>query len=220
MLTHEPGDTEVGAELRPILLDPATGELSPPHRGAAVRRRQGRARRHASSAPALARGAVVVTDRYVDSTLAYQGAGRDLADARSSGGALGDRRPAPAPHRAARRRAAATGWPGSRSRDRIEAESLAFHERVRESFLELAAADPEHYLVVDAAAAGDEIAAEIRRGSRRCSARPSAASRTTRSMPDERATTSSAEDRRRRLSVAGRPGAVIATLAAGGRRPA
>ena len=79
LVTHEPGDTEVGQKLRKIVLDPATGDIS--HRTEALLYAADKAE-HVDTvvAPALARGAVVVTDRYVDSTLAYQGAGRDLAD--------------------------------------------------------------------------------------------------------------------------------------------
>jgi len=111
--------------------------------------------------PALARGAVVVTDRYVDSTLAYQGAGRDLlardvekvarwatADLRPHLTVLLDLPPD-------------LGLGRSASADRLEAEPLVFHERVREAFRQLAAADPDHYLVVDASHDSAAIAAAI-----------------------------------------------------------
>ena len=77
LLTFEPGDTEVGKELRRIVLDPATGELS--DRTEALLYAADKAE-HVDHVvlPALARGEVVITDRYVDSTLAYQGAGRTL----------------------------------------------------------------------------------------------------------------------------------------------
>ena len=96
LLTHEPGDTEVGKKVRADRARPGHRRARRPHRGAALRRRQGRARRDASSLPALARGAVVVTDRYVDSTLAYQGAGRAIPDdelERVARWATGDLRP-------------------------------------------------------------------------------------------------------------------------------
>jgi dTMP kinase len=112
--------------------------------------------------PALERGAVVITDRYVDSALAYQGAGRDLTRAeleRVTRWATHNLRPNltvvldidPA-----------DGHRRFDSRDRLESEPLAFHERVRASFLDLAAADPEHYVVVDAAGEPDAVAAAIR----------------------------------------------------------
>jgi dTMP kinase len=105
---------------------------------------------------------VVVTDRYVDSTLAYQGAGRALADReveRVARWATADLRPhltvlLDLPPQ--------QGMSRFRERDRIEGESLEFHERVREGFLHLAGLVPEHYLVVDARRPVEEIAAAIR----------------------------------------------------------
>ena len=80
LLTHEPGDTPVGAEVRRIVLDPQTGELA--DRTEALLYAADKSEHiHAVVRPALARGEVVVTDRYVDSTLAYQGAGRSLDSA-------------------------------------------------------------------------------------------------------------------------------------------
>ena len=109
----------------------------------------------------LERGEVVVTDRYVDSTLAYQGAGRSLPvseveqvarwatqDLRPHLTVVLDPEPAP-------------GLGRFEGRDRIEGESLEFHQRVRESFVAMAAADPEHYLVLDARAPVEEVAAAV-----------------------------------------------------------
>ncbi len=161
VLTHEPGDTEVGRQLRRIVLDPATGDIS--DRTETLLYAADKAE-HVDRvvAPALARGAVVVTDRYVDSTLAYQGAGRELLDRdveRVARWATGDLRPHLtvlldlAPQQ---------GLTRFHERDRIEGEPLAFHERVRQMFLQLATAAPEHYLVVDARRPVDEIAVGIR----------------------------------------------------------
>ncbi len=156
MLTHEPGDSVVGQRLRQILLDPQTGELD--SRTETLLYAADKAE-HVERVvkPALARGAVVVTDRYVDSTLAYQGAGRDLvsseieqvarwatADLRPHLTVLLDVDPQ-------------VGLGRFDNPDRLESEPLAFHQRVREAFLSLAAADPAHYLVVDARADRDEI---------------------------------------------------------------
>ncbi len=161
VLTREPGATDVGQELRRIVLDPATGEIS--HRTEALLYAADKAEHvDAVVAPALARGAVVVTDRYVDSTLAYQGAGRALVDRdveRIARWATCDLRPnltvvLDLPPQQGMSRFA--------ERDRIESESVEFHERVREMFLQLASGQPEHYLVVDARAPIDEIAAQIR----------------------------------------------------------
>ncbi len=161
LLTHEPGDTEVGKKLRGIVLDPATGRIS--HRTEALLYAADKAE-HVESVvePALTRGGVVVTDRYVDSTLAYQGAGRALSAReleRVARWATGDLRPhltvlLDLPPQ--------TGLTRFHERDRIEAESLEFHERVRRAFLQLASAEPEHYLVVDARRPPDEIEAAVR----------------------------------------------------------
>ena len=160
-LTFEPGDTEVGRKLRQIVLDPATGELA--HRTEALLYAADKAE-HVDTVvlPALGRGEVVVTDRYVDSALAYQGAGRDL-DLRHvawlNRWATGDLRPhltvvldLEPEH----------GLGRFEERDRIEGESADFHLRVRDAFGAMAAADPEHYLVVDARLPADEIAGRVR----------------------------------------------------------
>ncbi len=161
VLTHEPGDTEVGQKLRQIVLDPTTGSIS--DRTEALLYAADKAE-HVERvvAPALSRGSVVITDRYVDSTLAYQGAGRSLPDReveRVARWATDDLRPhltvlLDLPPQA--------GLTRFEERDRIEAESLEFHERVRQGFLRLASAHSERYLVVDARQPVDEIAAAVR----------------------------------------------------------
>jgi dTMP kinase len=160
LLTFEPGDTEVGKELRRIVLDPATGELS--DRTEALLYAADKAE-HVDTVvmPALERGEVVITDRYVDSTLAYQGAGRTL-DVREveavARWATGDLRPHLTVVLDLEPEA---GLGRFDERDRIEGQSLEFHQRVRQGFLDLAAADPDHYVVLDARAPIDEIAASI-----------------------------------------------------------
>ncbi len=161
LLTHEPGDTEIGQTLRRIVLDPETGTMS--DRTETLLYAADKAE-HVDRvvAPALSRGTVVVTDRYVDSTLAYQGAGRDLADAeveRIARWATGDLRPHLTVLLDLEPQAGLTRFEG---RDRIEGESLEFHERVRAMFLRLAHAQPEHYLVVDARLPVEEIEALVR----------------------------------------------------------
>jgi dTMP kinase len=161
LLTFEPGDTEVGQELRRIVLSPETGELS--DRTEALLYAADKAE-HVDTVvqPALDRGEVVITDRYVDSMLAYQGAGRALdvaeveqvarwatADLRPHLTVVLDLEPA-------------AGLGRFDERDRIEGESLDFHQRVREGFLRMAQADPGHYLVLDARDPIDDIAAAIR----------------------------------------------------------
>ena len=161
LLTHEPGDTEIGRRLRGIVLDPATGTMS--DRTEALLYAADKAE-HVDRvvAPALARGAVVVTDRYVDSTLAYQGAGRALADdevERIARWATGDLRPHLTVVLDLEPRVGLTRFD---ERDRIEGESLEFHERVRAMFLRLAAAQPQHYLVVDAGLPEEDIERLVR----------------------------------------------------------
>jgi dTMP kinase len=148
--THEPGGTPVGVRLRALLLDRETSGLSV--RAEALLYAADRAAHvDAVILPALVRGAVVVTDRYIDSSVAYQGAGRvlpaieirELSDWATDGllpqlTVLLDIDPAIGLNRFAE------------PADRIESESLEFHRRVREGFLEIAARRPDLYLVIDA----------------------------------------------------------------------
>jgi dTMP kinase len=162
VVTREPGATVAGAQIRRLLLD--GGMLSP--RSEALLYAADRAHHVATVVrPALARGAVVVSDRYVDSSLAYQGAGRTLPvqdvawlSSWATGGlkpdltVLLDLDPAVGLARANAR--------GDRL-DRLESESLAFHERVRFAFLDIAAADSGRYLVLDAEREPAQVAAVV-----------------------------------------------------------
>lgn len=150
VVTREPGATPVGKRLRSILLDISSAGLS--NRAEALLYAADRAE-HVDSLvrPALERGAVVITDRYIDSSVAYQGAGRDLSPteiARISRWATGGLVPNltvlldVSPETARERFTEAP--------DRLESEPTEFHQRVRAGFLTLAAADPGRYLVVDA----------------------------------------------------------------------
>jgi len=148
VLTREPGGTALGDKLRDILLDTKTGNISP--RAEALMYAADRANHiYSLIRPALERGDVVITDRYLDSSIAYQGAGRILQPAevaRISRWATENLVPTltiildlPAE----------IGLARLVSQDRLEAEPLAFHERVRQEFLNLANVDPERYLVID-----------------------------------------------------------------------
>ena len=159
--TREPGATKVGMRLRAMLLDTTHTGLS--SRAETLMYAADRAE-HVESVivPALDRGAVVVTDRYVDSSLAYQGAGRSqqLGEvARLNHWATGGLVPdltilLDLPPTAGLGRRA-------RSADRLEAEPTEFHERVRAGFLALAQAEPERYLMLDASRPADELSHEI-----------------------------------------------------------
>lgn len=162
--TREPGGTEVGVLIRDIVLH-HRGDIAP--RAEALLYAADRAHHVATLVrPALERGEVVIQDRYLDSSVAYQGAGRVLDGGEirdlslwAAKGALPDVTvlldvdPA-----TARERLDAADKPF----DRLEAEKSAFHERVRAAFLSLADAEPERFLVVDATQPIDEIADAIR----------------------------------------------------------
>ncbi len=160
LLTHEPGDTPVGKDIRRIVLDPETGHLDD-HTEALLYAADKAEHLDKVVRPALERGEVVITDRYVDSTLAYQGAGRALDGAELewvARWATGDLRP----HLTVLLDLEPSdGLTRFEERDRIEGESIEFHLRVREEFLRLAEADPEHYLVLDARAGVEAIATAV-----------------------------------------------------------
>jgi dTMP kinase len=162
--TREPGGSEVGQLIRDIVLH-HRGDIAP--RAEALLYAADRAHHVATVVrPALDRGEIVLQDRYLDSSVAYQGAGRvlDGAEVRdlslwATEGALPDLtllldlEPA-----AARVRLDSADKPF----DRLEAEKLDFHTRVREAFLALAQAEPERFLVLDASASPERIAEQIR----------------------------------------------------------
>ncbi len=160
VLTREPGGSELGIEIRKILLSHSTGEISP--RAEALLYAADRAH-HVFSVirPALAAGEVVIGDRYFDSSIAYQGAGRVLEPgevARISRWATESLFPTltiiidlPAE----------IGLGRLKSKDRLESQPIDFHERVRQEFLQLALLDPERYFIVDGSKSIEEIHTEI-----------------------------------------------------------
>jgi dTMP kinase len=147
VLSREPGGSDLGIEIRKILLSHSTGEISP--RAEALLYAADRAH-HVFSVirPALAAGEVVISDRYFDSSIAYQGAGRILEPgevARISRWATESLFPTltiiidlPAE----------IGLSRLKSKDRLESQPLDFHERVRQEFLQISLLDPERYFVV------------------------------------------------------------------------
>jgi len=148
VLSREPGGSDLGIEIRKILLSHSTGEISP--RAEALLYAADRAHHvHSVIRPALAHGDVVISDRYFDSSIAYQGAGRVLQPgevARISRWATESLFPTltiiiDLPPQ--------IGLARLRSKDRLESQPMDFHERVRQEFLQLAALDPERYVIID-----------------------------------------------------------------------
>ena len=158
VVTFEPGDSWLGRQVRRLVLDPDSGDITP--RAEALLYIADKAQHVAEIVePALARGAVVVCDRYVDSTLAYQGAGRvlDVAEVESiARWATGDLRP---DLTVVLDLEPESGLATIDRFDRIEAAGAELHRRVREGFLSLAARDPERYLVLPARSGGPDVIA-------------------------------------------------------------
>ncbi len=160
VLTREPGGTELGREVRRWLLHRPEGMSAEAEFLLYSADRAEHLRRVVR--PGLERGAFVISDRFVDSSYAYQGYGRglDLDWLRAvSRGIVGETRPAltvlldlPPEEGLAR----------LSGRDRLEGEPAAFHARVRQGYLELARAEPERFLVLDAREDPESLAARIR----------------------------------------------------------
>ncbi|MFC7404439.1 dTMP kinase [Georgenia alba] len=160
VLTREPGGTDLGSVLRDAVLH---GDDLDPRTEALLYATDRAHHVHRVVRPALARGAVVVTDRYLDSSVAYQGAARDLGAGEirdlnlwATEGLLPDLTVLLDldPSVGAGRRADAP--------DRLERESAAFHTLVREHFLALADAEPNRFLVLDATLPPQEVHAAVR----------------------------------------------------------
>lgn len=161
--TLEPGGTEVGIEIRKILLH-HRGDLAP--RAEAALFAADRAHHVASKIrPALARGEIVITDRYFDSSVAYQGAGRELSQSEvrdlslwAVGGLLPDLTVLlDLPADVARNRRNGSGT----EPDRLESEKIEFFERARQAYLDLAKAEPNRFLVIDASATVEQMQQQI-----------------------------------------------------------
>ncbi len=162
---REPGGTELGDQIRTILLTPSRETLTP----MAELLLFSASRRQLVETvlrPALAQGTVVLCDRFSDSSIAYQGLGRgiplttvqQLVHLATDGlepdlTILLDLPPELGLSRVAHR--------GEGQDDRFEAESLAFHQRVRQGFLELARAHPHRITIVDAARPVEEVTADV-----------------------------------------------------------
>jgi dTMP kinase len=168
--TREPGGTELGQEIRAIFLDPRwSGQIDGRVELLLVFASR---RQHLLEViePALVRGAVVLCDRFTDSTRAYQGYGRgvslELVD-QVDLVATGRRRPDltllfDLPSEVARGRCESKRASGARPGDRLDQEALAFYDRVRGGYLELARAEPERFRIVRSDRDPAETAAEVR----------------------------------------------------------
>lgn len=161
--TREPGGTPIGEKIREILLDRENAAMTDVTEAllyAASRAQHVREK----ILPAVAEGKVVLCDRFLDSSVAYQGGGRQLGidevlriNAPAVEGAMPDLTVyLDLDHKESLRRRCAASEP-----DRLEMEADSFHARVEDGYHQLIARDPDRFVVVDAAKARDEIAAEI-----------------------------------------------------------
>lgn len=180
VVTREPGGTPVGKKIRAILMDPENNDLLPMtelmlYAADRVQHVQEQV------APALAAGKTVVCDRFHDSTVAYQGFSRKIDIAvidRVHTLILGGLAPdltflldLPASVGLARAWKQINDGQRSGAETRFESETLAFHEAVREGYLELARREPHRFVIIDATAKADEVTAQILLElSRRCGA--------------------------------------------------
>jgi len=165
VLTFEPGGTALGKELRAAVMH---GQDMGPRAEALIYAADRAHHVETVVRPALGRGAVVITDRYLDSSIAYQSGGRDLpgheVEHLSLWATMGLRPDITIlldlePGAAAARRGAAEG---KGALDRLERAGLEFHTRVRDAFLKRAAAEPERWVIIDASAPIDDIQGQIR----------------------------------------------------------
>ena len=158
LVTHEPGGTPLAQAIREVFLDRRWGGIDGTVELLLVFASR---RQHLIEKidPELERGRHVLCDRFTDSTRAYQGFGRGVAQEvidRIDAVATGGRRPDVTllfdlPAEDARRRGASKSRRRANTADRLDVESLAFYERVRSGYLELAAAEPDRFRIIDSA---------------------------------------------------------------------
>lgn len=161
VVTLEPGGTELGSVLRDLVLNPKWGDVSP--RAEALMYAADKAQHlYEVVFPALRRGAVVISDRYVDSMLAYQGAGRDLDADRVEQIARWATKDLLPDLTVLLDLDPELGVASIAQKDRLEGAGQQLHHRARQFFLDLAQRDPQHYLVLAARDPIEQIAAAVR----------------------------------------------------------
>ena len=166
--TREPGGTSIGERIRRVLLDDSHREMAPETEMLLFAASRAQFVREVVR-PALARGTTVLSERYVDASLAYQGFGRGLdvglvrtVNGVATGGLLPDLTllldidPA-----VGLERVQAAGRAGAAGGDRLEQETLAFHQRVRAGFLQLARESPKRFVVIDAQGDVERVHREV-----------------------------------------------------------
>lgn len=166
VVTREPGGTAIGERIRELLL---RGESRDPFTDAMLFNAARRELVAHVIRPALERGAVVICDRFADSTLAYQGYGagvpldrlRALADVATDGLTPDRTTLFDLPPEAGLRRRSEGALSEVTRFESADEHDLAFHERVHDGYLELAAAEPERWRVVDADRSPDEVADSV-----------------------------------------------------------
>ena len=160
VVTREPGGTPIGEAIREVLLGAGSDGMAA--RTEALLFAAARAE-HAASLirPAVARGAVVISDRYLDSSVAYQGAARGLGEDRIAELSLWATEDLVPDLTVLLDVAPGVGLGRAGDANRMEAEPEAFHAEVRAAFLRRAAAAPERYLVLQADRPKDEVAAAV-----------------------------------------------------------
>ncbi len=171
LATREPGGTSIGDQIRAILLDPRNTEMLPASEALLFSAARAQIV-HQVIRPHLARGGIVLCDRYADSTLAYQGYGHGLEletlyaiTALATGGLKPDLTIyLDVDVEEGLRRKLAAHEAGQAEWNRLDRQEAAFHHRVREAYLQMAAREPDRWLVIDATQRVEAIQASIRAG--------------------------------------------------------
>ena len=173
VVTREPGGTPIGEAIREVLLGAGSDGMAA--RTEALLFAAARAE-HAAALirPAVTRGAVVISDRYLDSSVAYQGAARGLGEDRIAELSMWATEDLVPDLTVLLDVAPGVGLGRAGDANRMEAEPEAFHADVRAAFLRRAAAAPDRYLVLSAASAKDEVASAVLAAILECLDGPSA----------------------------------------------